>query len=74
MRILDLVLIDLGLSLEIESIWLKAQGHDVDIVEECVLGLRGISLFLHDTARSHLEESKEQEHRLCRGLRSIQHL
>ena len=67
-------MIDRSLSSEIESLWLEAHGQDVGIVEQCVLWLRGISLFLHATARRHLEESREQERRLRRGLRSIQHL
>ena len=56
MRIPESVSTDLRLSSEIQSIWLEARGQDVDIVEPCVVGLRGISLFLHDTARNRLEE------------------
>ena len=74
LRIPESVSSNLSLSSEIESIWLEARGQDVRIVEQCVLGLRGISLFLHATARRRLEESRERERRLRRGLRSIQHL
>ena len=71
LRIPESVSTDLSLSSEIESLWLEARGQDVGIVEQCVLGLRDISLFLHATARRRLEESRERERRLRRGLRSI---
>ena len=74
MRIPESVSTDLGLRPEIERIWLGARGQDVDPVEQCVLGLRGISLYLHEMARSRLEECRERERQLRRGLQSIQHL
>ena len=43
-------------------------------MEQCVLGLRDISLFLHAMARRQLEESRERKRRLRRGLWSIQNL
>ena len=74
MRIPESVSTDLGLRPVIEHIWLGARGQDVDLVEQCVLGLRGISLCLHETARSRLEECRERERQLRIGLQSIKHL
>ena len=68
MRIPESVSTDLGLSSEIEGIWLEARGREVDIVEQCVSGLRDISSFLQAMTRSHLEESKEHECQLDKGL------
>ena len=47
---------------------------DGDILDQCVIGLSGINLFLHEQAKIRLAASWEREIRLQRGLRSLQRL
>ena len=74
LRIPEVVVTDAGLCGEIEEIWMEAQRQELDPAEQCAAGLRGISLFLHEKAKSRLEEVRERERRLRRGLCSLQRL
>ena len=62
---------DVCLCGEIEELWMEAQRKDLNPAEQCAKGLRGISLFLHKKAKCRLEELREQERRLRRGLRAL---
>ena len=74
LRILEAVVTDACLCGEIEELWLEAQRQELNPAEQCVKGLRGISLFLHEKAKCRLEELRERKRRLCRGLRALQRI
>ena len=49
-------------------------GQKLNIAEQCAVGLRDISLFLHEKAKCRLEEMRERERRIFRGLKALQRL
>ena len=74
LRIPEVVVTDACLCGEIKELWMEAQRQDLDLAEQCGMGLRGISLFLHERAKRRLEELRERERGLCRGLRALQRI
>ena len=74
LRIPEVVVTDARLCGESEELWMEAQRQDLDSAEQCAKGLRGISCFLHEKAKCRLEELRERERRLRRGLCALQRI